>query len=123
MHIFPYSARQGTAAARFSGQIPESERKRRVHRLTDLDARLGHQVHASFVGQVRPVLWENAAAETPRGLSEAASGDTRQVTWSGLTDNYLRVRMTLDAGVDLHNRITSTHLVGLDGDDLLGALI
>ena len=58
MHIFPYSAREGTAAARFGGQVPEIERKRRVRELSELDAELGAAVRASFVGQVRPVLWE-----------------------------------------------------------------
>ena len=76
MHIFPYSAREGTAAARFGGQVPEVERKRRVRELAALDAELGAAVRASFVGQVRPVLWEHA---TDAGV------------WSGLTDNYLRV--------------------------------
>lgn len=116
MHVFPYSARQGTVAARFSGQVAETERKRRVHVLTNLDERLGRAVRFAFVGQVRPVLWEN----TVRRREDEAGSD---VTWSGLTDNYLRVRATVPAGVDLHNRITATRLVGLVGDDLLGSLL
>jgi threonylcarbamoyladenosine tRNA methylthiotransferase MtaB len=116
MHVFPYSARQGTAAARFSGQVIEAERKRRVHVLTDLDERLGHEVRVSFVGQVRPVLWESTVTHSNEVAGEA-------VTWSGLTDNYLRVRTTVAPGISLHNGITPTRLVGLDGDDLLGELI
>ncbi len=113
MHVFPYSARQGTAAARFGGQVVEAERKRRVHVLTALDAELGAGVRASFVGQVRPVLWENT-------LNPGAGAGA--VTWTGLTDNFLRVRAAVPAGVDLHNRIADTRLVGIDGDDLIGAL-
>jgi threonylcarbamoyladenosine tRNA methylthiotransferase MtaB len=115
IHVFPYSARQGTAAARFSGQVIEAERKRRVHVLTALDAQLGRDVRAAFVGQVRPVLWENTV-----GRRGDAGGTA---TWSGLTDNYLRVRAEAPAAVDLHNRITGTRLAGLDGDDLLGNVI
>jgi threonylcarbamoyladenosine tRNA methylthiotransferase MtaB len=115
MHVFPYSARQGTAAAWFSGQVVEAERKRRVHELTDLDARLGHAVRASFTGQVRPVLWEN-------GVGRDAGTPGSVVTWAGLTDNYLRVRAPVAAGIDLHNRIIATRLVGLDGDDLIGEI-
>ena len=59
IHAFPYSARQGTAAARFDGQVPEVERKRRVRALIELDAELGATVRRTFVGEVRPVLWEN----------------------------------------------------------------
>ena len=62
IHAFPYSARQGTAAARFGGQVPEVERKRRVRALIELDAELGAAVRRSFVGEVRPVLWENREA-------------------------------------------------------------
>jgi threonylcarbamoyladenosine tRNA methylthiotransferase MtaB len=59
IHAFPYSARQGTAAARFGGQVPEVERKRRVRALVELDGELGATVRRSFIGEVRPVLWEN----------------------------------------------------------------
>lgn len=115
MHVFPYSARQGTAAAQFGGQVIEAERKRRVHVLTGLDAQLGREVRASQVGKVRPVLWENTVSR--RGDVDSV------VTWSGLTDNYLRVRTEAPAAIDLHNRITNTRLTGLDGDDLLGDAI
>jgi threonylcarbamoyladenosine tRNA methylthiotransferase MtaB len=72
IHAFRYSARQGTAAARFGGQVPEVERKRRVHALIELDAELGTTVRRTFVGEVRPVLWENRdTAQLPEDLSEA----------------------------------------------------
>jgi threonylcarbamoyladenosine tRNA methylthiotransferase MtaB len=120
MHVFPYSARQGTAAARFSGQVIEAERKRRVHVLTELDARLGHAVRAAFVGQLRPVLWESRVQRRSE-LAAGASDDA--VAWSGLTDNYLRVRTNAPAGVELHNRITTARLTGIQGDELLGHVI
>lgn len=113
MHVFPYSARAGTAAARFAGQIPEPERKRRVRALHELDAELGRAVRMTFVGQVRSVLWEQAVD---------APADERMQTWAGLTDNYVRVLTTVPAGVDLHNRITPTRLTGLQGAELVGKL-
>ena len=107
MHVFPYSTREGTAAARFSGQTAEAERKRRVRELSEVDAALGAAVRASFVGQVRPVLWESMMDEA---------------VWSGLTDNYLRVLAAAPPDVDLHNRITPTRLTHLDGDSLWGEI-
>jgi threonylcarbamoyladenosine tRNA methylthiotransferase MtaB len=107
MHIFPYSAREGTAAARFGAQVPEVERKRRVRELAALDAELGAAVRSAFVGQVRPVLWEHAM---DAGV------------WSGLTDNYLRVSAATSPDADLHNRITPTRLTRLDGDSLWGEI-
>jgi threonylcarbamoyladenosine tRNA methylthiotransferase MtaB len=107
IHVFPYSARQGTAAARFGGQVPEPERKRRVRRLVALDAALGRAVRNSFVGQVRPVLWESRV--------EAEGG---KASWSGLTDNYLRVDTVAPADADLRNKITAVQLTTAGGDYL-----
>ena len=41
MHVFPYSARAGTAAARFAGQVPEAERRRRSRLLNRVGCRTG----------------------------------------------------------------------------------
>jgi threonylcarbamoyladenosine tRNA methylthiotransferase MtaB len=116
IHAFPYSARAGTAAARFGGQIPDTadatERKRRVRALAELDGELGHAVRLGFLGQTRPVLWEAPDA--------GARADDGQQTWAGLTDNYLRVMMTAAAETELHNRITPVRLVRLDSDVLWG---
>lgn len=111
MHIFPYSARAGTAAARFGSQVPEAERKRRVHVLTALDAELGQAVRAGFVGSIRPVLWESR------------EDGTSPAVWSGLTDNYLRVLAAAPPDMDLHNRITAVRLLHPDTDTLWGALV
>ncbi len=111
MHVFPYSPREGTAAARFGEHVPEEERKRRVRALVALDAEIGAEVRRSFLGGTRPVLWEDRAAG--RAGSQAA-------WWSGLTDNYLRVVAPAGAGVDLHNRIIPTRLVALEGDAIIG---
>jgi len=106
LHVFPYSARAGTAAARFGGQVPKAERHRRSRLLNELDAELGRAVRAKFLGQTRPVLWENRIQ------------DGAAAVWSGLTDNYLRVLTAAPAGLDLHNRITPVRLARLEGDDL-----
>jgi len=76
-------------------------------------------VRAGFLGQTRPVLWENRV-EDSRQTGFVGSG---AVIWSGLTDNYLRVLTAAPAGLDLHNRITSVRLARLDGDDLWGDVV
>jgi threonylcarbamoyladenosine tRNA methylthiotransferase MtaB len=108
VHIFPYSAREGTAAAGFGGQVPVEERRRRVGELEAVAQRSGEAVRRSFLGDVRPVLWET--------LERPANG-TGPV-WSGLTDNYLRVHAVAPAGLDLENRITAARLVAVDGQVL-----
>jgi threonylcarbamoyladenosine tRNA methylthiotransferase MtaB len=115
IHVFPYSARAGTAAARMSGQIPEAERRRRSRALNALEVQLGQAVRMSFLGQTRPVLWENTVPASAPGPG--------LILWEGLTDNYLRVRAAAPAGLNLHNRITETRLPGMVGPDLSGELL
>jgi threonylcarbamoyladenosine tRNA methylthiotransferase MtaB len=129
IHAFPYSARQGTAAARFGGQVPEVERKRRVRALVELDAELGAAVRRSFIGEVRSVLWENRDGALPAEIfrlmdfpQAAMSPADEYDVWSGLTDNYLRVLAAAPAELDLHNRVTPLRLERLEGDALWGAI-
>jgi threonylcarbamoyladenosine tRNA methylthiotransferase MtaB len=112
LHVFTYSARAGTAAARFDGQVPQAERRRRSRVLSELDAELGRAIRRSFVGDQRAVLWENSI---PGGNGAAL--------WTGLTDNYLRVVAESPAGTSLHNRIGVVRLARLDGQDLWGEIV
>ena len=52
-HIFPFSARPGTAAERFDGQIASSVKKDRVRRLQEAVERTGRFVRQQFVGSQR----------------------------------------------------------------------
>jgi len=74
-HIFPYSIRPGTSAAHFDDQIDVRVRTRRAEELRTVADEMARKHRYSFVGSVRSVLWEGA-----RGRS-------------GLSDNYLRVRL------------------------------
>jgi threonylcarbamoyladenosine tRNA methylthiotransferase MtaB len=112
VHVFAYSARAGTAAARFSGQVPEAERRRRSRVLAGLDSELGQDVRSSFLGDTRAVLWESSTA-----------GGSGAVRWSGLTDNYLRVRAEAPAAPDLHNCVSAVRLARLGGDALWGEFV
>jgi threonylcarbamoyladenosine tRNA methylthiotransferase MtaB len=96
-HVFPYSARQGTAAAGFGGQVAVEVRKERVRLLQAAVAATGAQERRRFAGTQRPVLWE--------GQGEPVPG-SELLAWSGLTDNYLRVQTLAGPDVELHNRIT-----------------
>jgi threonylcarbamoyladenosine tRNA methylthiotransferase MtaB len=129
IHAFPYSARQGTAAAHFGGQVPEVERKRRVRALVELDAELGATVRRSCIGEVRPVLWENRDVSPAAEMLYVAASPQKTApipgewyVWSGLTDNYLRVAAAAPVEIDLHNHITPVRLTRLEGDVLWGEI-
>ena len=111
-HIFPFSARAGTAAAGFDGQVPKARKQERSRRMHQVAARTGHLERIRNVGTTRPVLWEGGGQQ----LSDQA--DT--VLMNGLTDNYLRVRAQAPAGLDLGNKITPVRLDELHGETLYG---
>lgn len=112
IHVFPYSARAGTAAAAFNGQVPVDERRRRVAAMESVARRSSNAVRQRFVGCERPVLWESCERQ--------AGAPAR---WTGLTDNYLRVRATAPSDLDLENRITATRLLAVNGDILHGQVV
>ena len=102
VHAFPYSSRPGTSAAHFSEQVAEPEKRMRMGEMLALSAESRHAFREGQLGAVRPVLWERSGTG---GL------------WSGLTDNYVRVRTSNDAV--LSNRITNARLTGLQDDWVL----
>lgn len=113
-HIFPYSARTGTAAARFGGQVTKAVKKERSQRMHALLERTGHAERQHFVGDTRPVLWE--------GQGQPVDDQPEQLLWSGHTDNFLRVLAHAPAEENLRNRITATRLDELHGETIFGTL-
>ena len=107
IHIFSYSPRQGTAAARLTGQVSGPDKRERSRQLQGvaLDMKRAHL--SQFLSQVRPVLWEG------RGQDQG-DGSCR---WSGYTDNYLRVDTIVAAATGLENRITEARLDRIGSGD------
>ena len=108
-HVFTYSPRPGTAAARMGDQVPHAVRKARNARMQAVFAESGERYRARFLGATRQVLWESAVAFGPQGW-----------TLSGLTDNYLRVHA--QAPRNLWNRLSTVRLTAEEGGALRGVL-
>ena len=106
VHVFPYSLRTGTPAARMPGQVPAQVKAQRARDLRAIASASQRAFSQSFVGQTLGVLWESHR-ETDDGI-----------LWSGLTDNYLRVYTR--SSVNLANTLVPTRLVALTGNDLQG---
>ncbi len=104
VHVFPYSIRPGTSAAYFDAQVDAASKAERAAELTALARDLSLDFRSQFLGRSREVLWERVVE---RGASE-------HPVWSGLTDNYIRVRTS--TGTDLSNRITASTLTSIEGD-------
>jgi threonylcarbamoyladenosine tRNA methylthiotransferase MtaB len=106
MHVFPYSLRTGTAAAKMPGQLPDKTKKARVHRLLALNDELTAAYRSRFVGETVDVLWETRR------------DDGGATVWEGLTDTYVRVRAVSET--NLTNRITPARVTALEGDGVRG---
>jgi len=106
LHVFPFSPRPGTPAARLGGQVPLELRRERARRMREVGARLAEAFWKRFVGREMEVLWERRRAD---GL------------WRGLTDNYLQV--IAQSPDDLHNRIVAARLVGIRDGLLVGEVM
>ena len=104
-HIFPYSKRKGTTAAKLDDQIQVGVKKDRVKTLMMLgDAKLD-EFSQNAVGQTSEVLFESL----------------QDGYWEGYTSHYLRVRVKSD--LDLKNEIKNIKLSNFTAGKLYGELV
>ena len=109
LHVFPYSVRPGTSAAYYDDQLEASTKSVRMQALLNLGKAMSNQFRQGSLGTVRPVLWESQIA------------DEGAIQWTGLTDNYIRVRAK--SNLPLLNVITPATLTSLDVEGTVRAEI
>ncbi|MFQ5924736.1 MAG: tRNA (N(6)-L-threonylcarbamoyladenosine(37)-C(2))-methylthiotransferase MtaB [Dehalococcoidia bacterium] len=95
IHVFPYSERPGTLAARMPGKVGERAKKERSERMLELAREAALRFRGQFLGRTMSVLWEREAEEG---------------VWVGLTDNHIRVFAR--SSEPLRNRLVEAKLVG-----------
>jgi len=108
IHVFPFSPRPETAAARMPEQIKDKIKQERNQRMLALSRSSRRRFCEQFLGQTMPVLWEK---ETSPGSS----------IYSGLTGNYIRV--FTDSEKSLNNEITPVKLVEFHNQGIWGEVI
>ena len=107
VHVFPYSERRGTVAAKMPDQVSPEIKEKRAHEIAKAAEMTQKQYMQSFIGRRVEVLFEEAQGEFLRGY----------------TDTYIDV--LAKAGAELVNEIKSvevkeaygTHLVGDIAED------
>ena len=105
LHIFSYSAREGTKAARLSDPIEDAVKKQRSLEMHQLAERLKQDFANSQLGQSVPVLWERQRQDA--GISK----------YSGYTPNFMKVETSVGNTVLLENRIVDTRLSAYNADN------
>ena len=107
LHVFKYSPRSGTPAARLPGRVPPAIAKQRSEAMQAAAALSAARFRDSFLGERLDVLYEG---RVPRnGL------------WTGLTDNYIRVYVR--GGDEVGGGVWPTRLRVLREDGVLGELL
>jgi threonylcarbamoyladenosine tRNA methylthiotransferase MtaB len=93
IHVFPYSPKTGTAAAKMSGQLSADVKNDRSKKLIEVSNKLNSKFLESFNGRVMPVLFETRDAN---GYYE------------GHTTNYIRVLVKTEE--ELKNKIVNVKI-------------
>jgi threonylcarbamoyladenosine tRNA methylthiotransferase MtaB len=110
-HVFSYSERDGTPAARAPAQIPIPERARRSAALRRLAGEKRDGFYRRYLGQKMRVLFE----------------DPKPEHWPAYTDNYIRVAVEKNSlpnpREDLTNRVGLVRLDRIRADFVEGRLV
>jgi len=108
-HVFSYSPRPGTGAARMKGQVRPEVRKKRNRLLQDALEGSANSYRRQFIGQSMPVLWEST--------TEYGEYGWRMEGWTG---NYLRVSAV--APSPRWNEVDEVVLNKISGSLILGTI-
>lgn len=101
LHVFPYSKRTGTPAAKMDNQVDEETKNERVHRLITLSDELAKEYAGEFEGQVLEVIPEEPYKEEPESD-----------LFVGYSDNYIKFRFK--ASPDMIGKIVQVKMTKAD---------
>ena len=104
-HVFPFSERENTMAADMVDSIPLDVRYARAKILRKLSKMKFQNIQEESIGKIRPVLFEMSDEDY----------------FSGLTDNYIRVKVLNNNTID-ENSIHNINLLEIKGEQLIGEL-
>ncbi len=106
VHVFKYSPRKGTPAAKMTGQVSPEKKEERSSRLIQLAAEHHERYARTFVGTTEPVLFEQAAG---KGVYE------------GKTDTYMTVYVP--SNTDITDRLKTVRITEYKKGVLWGELV
>ncbi|AOT68529.1 tRNA (N(6)-L-threonylcarbamoyladenosine(37)-C(2))-methylthiotransferase MtaB [Geosporobacter ferrireducens] len=105
IHVFKYSPRKGTPAAKYERQVSAEIKQQRSERLMRLASEDIIKYNEKFLNTRRDVLFEVASQEYKE-------------YYEGLTDNYIRVLCKFNESPE--SKIKSVLLTDIQGDALMG---
>ncbi|MCA9725497.1 MAG: MiaB/RimO family radical SAM methylthiotransferase, partial [Kurthia sp.] len=98
LHVFPFSKRTGTPAARMEDQVDEEVKNERVHRLLTLNDQLAKEYASRFDGELLEVIPEDITSEGEHaGMLVGHTANYLKVVFEGTPDmigKMVRVKVT-----------------------------
>jgi len=107
MHVFKYSQRSGTPAAKYENQVKPQVKDARSKVITAIAEKNEEKFKKAFIGRSKPVLYEQPF-------------DGQKSLFEGLTDNYIRV--VSESQEDIKGKIIETVLMELKEDYMTGRI-
>ena len=108
LHVFRYSPREGTPAARFPHQVRDGVASRRSQEVRALGNDLAQEFRSRMLGQTAEVLVED-------------SREGKDKLLAGFTSNYVRV-LVADAPDKLAGQVIQVKLMDMEGEYLIGLI-
>lgn len=107
-HIFPYSKREGTVAAKRGGQVFKSDKEKRAKKMAQITDISHHDFLAGQIGKTVPVLFETAEDDYIHGY----------------TPNYVLVKVKAE-NIDncLKNAIKCVKILRLEENSCIGEIV
>jgi threonylcarbamoyladenosine tRNA methylthiotransferase MtaB len=104
IHIFSYSNREGTKAARLPNQIDFPIKKNRSQSLHKIADKTKEKVMKEMIGKTQSILWEGQPKITAEGMFRSF----------GHTENYHKIYSEYPQSNDLSNQVLACKIVAYD---------
>ncbi len=101
IHVFPYSPKEGTPAAKMKPQIAPDVKNERSHKMLELSDRLNREFMSEYINKDMEVLFERLEGEY----------------YEGHTRNYIKVLCKSDK--DIKNQLVTVKLTGIAGEETM----
>jgi len=109
-HVFPFSPRTGTAAARYENRIPKEITKCRSRIMREVFNDASHDYKKAHLNEQLCILWEKAKIV-----------DDKLWQLEGLSDNYIRVKTLSDE--KRWNQISKVNITEIEKDSVWGEIV
>lgn len=103
IHVFPFSVRNGTAAANMPNQVSELDKKKRSQKLLDLSTKLEVDYYNKYLDKTVEVLVEEVSKDNKYGFGHTSNYLLVQVVDEVKTNNFYNIKI---------NEIRETNAIG-----------